>query len=85
MDALLALIFVVTLVVTGVILFLTLWFGSVALLISPHWVGRQVVLRFWPERHVDEAALRRYRIVGCFGLAFAVLVTWQVLLELIPG
>ena len=81
MDALLALIFVFTLMVSGVVLFATLWIGSVNLILRPNWVADRVVGRFWPERPIDAAALRRYRITGCMGLALALAITWIMLLE----
>jgi hypothetical protein len=83
-DALLALIFVVTLVISGVVLYLTLWVGSVALLVRPQWVARRVVYRFWPERQSRPTAIGTYRSTGAIGLTLALIITWVALLEVLP-
>jgi hypothetical protein len=83
-DALLALIFVVTLIVSGVVLYVTLWVGSVALLARPQWVAARVVHRFWPERQARGTAIGTYRTTGAIGLTLALIITWVALLEVLP-
>ena len=83
MDALLALIFVITLILSGVALFVTLWVGSVALPASPQWVADRVVHHFWPERQYAVNTLSGYRTTGAAGLLLALIVTWVVLLGFI--
>jgi hypothetical protein len=82
-DALLALIFVVALIVSGVALFATLWVGSLALLVRPQAVAERVVYRFWPERRARQTPLASYRATGGAGLAFALIISWLVALEII--
>ena len=83
MDALLALIFVVTLIISGVVLYVTLWVGSLALLARPQWVADRVVRRFWPERRVEGTTQSGYRTTGAVGLVLALIVTWVVILEFV--
>lgn len=83
MDALLALIFVLALIISGVALFVTLWVGSLALLVRPQWVAERFVYRFWPERRSLGTAIFSYRTTGGVGLLLALIITWIVLLEIV--
>lgn len=75
MDAFIGLLFLIGGAVSLVVLYFATWIGSFVLLIHPRWVGDRVVGRFWPERTIDAAALRNYRLTGLLGLALSIAIT----------
>ena len=80
MDAILAVVFIVALIVVGTALYFAAWFGGIALLLRPEWVERRIVQRFWPER-ARTLEFKGYRLAGSLGLALALAATWVLATE----
>ena len=85
MDAFIGLLFLTVGAVLLIFLYFATWLGSFVLVIHPRWVGDRIVLRFWPERVADSAALRNYRLTGLFGLVLSIAIAIPIIPDLLGG